>query len=716
MNNKKYLLYAPHVKSISRIRERSRTGATPMRQPEPCWQPSADAAAAMLNPMYASNAGTTPMLQPQSKRSRGDNAAKIPNPMYASNAGATRMRQPLSYLQSLANAASKMFNPMYAFSSADPPMDQPKTDNQARANDAENTPEVTYATIPGMRNVHRHFSDLHLCPHSRTLKTCLPQMALLCYPGAHDPPMDQPQTDNPSRANGDENTPGAENVSIPVDPPMDQPQSNYQARANNIENTPDDTQATISGGATGRRGVCSFLRAHRSWLAAGIAVLLSLCTVGLAPLTFSNKQEISQLSKTVKRDLRQLAIIVDALKCDQDNKHQLVTTVDALKRDQDGMSTTVDALKRNQDDMSTTVDDLKRDLDNERNGMATLQQRLHVIEKILRYTMWRGTCYKAFDTRKTFSNATAACRADGGTLAMPRDAETNAFLISLYRSVRAKRHFWFGLHDQREEGKFEWVDGSALGPYSSWGPGEPDSRLGQDCVLYATSPKAYTDKWNDFECHDPYRFICQAAPDLADTDGVRQASVRVNDVVHHVAIQDGGRQASVRRVDCDSVVITSGRKSRDDNRDSMTMTLLQTDPGRGCPSTGWYCETLRRDLIVRTPRGTPPVAGIPPGHISYVTDQMNRIKPMPARLLSPTGASRGYIPDGHRRNWDLSLRNLPCHWALGAKASSPTGVAAFKRNCRLSIRNRFNQHFSVDIPCSCLLSCGCTSCRATRPR
>ncbi|KAI8520620.1 hypothetical protein Bbelb_003740 [Branchiostoma belcheri] len=56
----------------------------------------------------------------------------------------------------------------------------------------------------------------------------------------------------------------------------------------------------------------------------------------------------------------------------------------------------------------------------------------------------------------------------------------------------------------------------------------------------------------------------------------------------------------------------------------------------------------RRDLIVRTPRGTPPVAGIPPGDISYVTDQMNRIKPMSARLLNPAGASRGYIPDGHR--------------------------------------------------------------------
>ncbi|KAI8493839.1 hypothetical protein Bbelb_281860 [Branchiostoma belcheri] len=32
--------------------------------------------------------------------------------------------------------------------------------------------------------------------------------------------------------------------------------------------------------------------------------------------------------------------------------------------------------------------------------------------------------------------------------------------------------------------------------------------------------------------------------------------------------------------------------------------------------------------------------------------------PMPARLLNPAGASRGYIPDGHRRNWDLSLTGV----------------------------------------------------------
>ncbi|KAI8491909.1 hypothetical protein Bbelb_302820 [Branchiostoma belcheri] len=246
------------------------------------------------------------------------------------------------------------------------------------------------------------------------------------------------------------------------------------------------------GGTIGRRGVCSFLHARRSCLAAGIAVLLSLVAMGLAPLTFSNKQEILQLKR------------------DQDG---MSTTADALKSDQD-------ALKRDQDGMSITVDDVKRDLDNERSRIATLEQRLHKIEKTLRYTMWREICYKAFNTPKSFSDAAAACRTDGGTLAMPRGADTNAFIISLYKSVHDDCPFWFGLHDQNEEGTFEWVDGSAFGPYNSWAPREPnDVGRGEDCVSYYGVQReavyfAYKkDKWNDIGCHRTFPFICQAAPE-----------------------------------------------------------------------------------------------------------------------------------------------------------------------------------------------------------
>ncbi|XP_035664269.1 alpha-N-acetylgalactosamine-specific lectin-like [Branchiostoma floridae] len=100
---------------------------------------------------------------------------------------------------------------------------------------------------------------------------------------------------------------------------------------------------------------------------------------------------------------------------------------------------------------------------------------------------------------------------------MPRDAETNAFLISLYKPVRANGPFWFGLHDQREEGSFEWVDGSALGTYNSWAEGQPDNKHGnEDCVYYSTKTAwiklSWKEKWNDALCNMKHRFICQTVP------------------------------------------------------------------------------------------------------------------------------------------------------------------------------------------------------------
>ncbi|XP_078571558.1 alpha-N-acetylgalactosamine-specific lectin-like [Branchiostoma floridae x Branchiostoma japonicum] len=158
------------------------------------------------------------------------------------------------------------------------------------------------------------------------------------------------------------------------------------------------------------------------------------------------------------------------------------------------MSTTIDVLKRNQYNMYTTADALKRDLDKGRSRTVALEQRLHEMMSCPEgYAEFRGICYKAFSTRKTFSDAAAACGEKGGTLAMPRDAETNAFLISLHDAVSDNGSFWFGLHDQAEEGSFDWMDGSPLGTYNSWAPGQPDN-VGdnQDCVTGGTITTTYS--------------------------------------------------------------------------------------------------------------------------------------------------------------------------------------------------------------------------------
>ncbi|XP_078614388.1 uncharacterized protein LOC144883667 [Branchiostoma floridae x Branchiostoma japonicum] len=120
------------------------------------------------------------------------------------------------------------------------------------------------------------------------------------------------------------------------------------------------------------------------------------------------------------------------------------------------------------------------------------------------YKIHNKICYKAFNMEMTFLDASSTCRTEGGTLAMPKDAGTDDFLVSLKKDVAERGRFWFGLADRRKEGVWEWVDGTPLGGYSAWGPGEPNNDNDEDCVLY------YDGKtWNDDKCSSAKKFICE---------------------------------------------------------------------------------------------------------------------------------------------------------------------------------------------------------------
>ncbi|KAI8495164.1 hypothetical protein Bbelb_271500 [Branchiostoma belcheri] len=114
-------------------------------------------------------------------------------------------------------------------------------------------------------------------------------------------------------------------------------------------------------------------------------------------------------------------------------------------------------------------------------------------------------CYKAFDTTATYNSAVSTCSSDGGTLAMPRDAATNNFLIDLKNAVDNTAKFRFGLTDRHQEGDLMWDDGVPLGDFTAWGPGQPDNYGNEDCAEYEVS-----NKWNDGDCdRDNRKFICQ---------------------------------------------------------------------------------------------------------------------------------------------------------------------------------------------------------------
>ncbi|XP_019636986.1 PREDICTED: collectin-12-like [Branchiostoma belcheri] len=147
------------------------------------------------------------------------------------------------------------------------------------------------------------------------------------------------------------------------------------------------------------------------------------------------------------------------------------------------------------------------------------------------YERGRKMCYKLYNTLNTFTDSLNTCHDDGGTLAMPRDAYTNTFLGKLYKLKKSQfskamlpifndckiydKAFWIGLQDQEKEDTFKWIDGSALGRYKGWNPGQPDSGKGEeDCVVsgdfWFWRPNTY--KWYDAPCNYRFRFICQIRP------------------------------------------------------------------------------------------------------------------------------------------------------------------------------------------------------------
>ncbi|CAH1270774.1 PXDN [Branchiostoma lanceolatum] len=130
------------------------------------------------------------------------------------------------------------------------------------------------------------------------------------------------------------------------------------------------------------------------------------------------------------------------------------------------------------------------------------------------YQMYNGICYKAFNARKNFLDASSTCAADGGTLAMPKGARANAFLVNLKNAVDRSGSFWIGLVDQHQEGGWEWIDGRTLASYNAWGPGEPNNSGNEDCAeFFPDSHPSRKNTWNDGQCFRADRkFICQKIP------------------------------------------------------------------------------------------------------------------------------------------------------------------------------------------------------------
>ncbi|XP_019639613.1 PREDICTED: galactose-specific lectin nattectin-like [Branchiostoma belcheri] len=113
------------------------------------------------------------------------------------------------------------------------------------------------------------------------------------------------------------------------------------------------------------------------------------------------------------------------------------------------------------------------------------------------------------DEQVDYATAQARCVAEGGTVALPLDSNEQAYLVFFKNCLDQNAQFWLGV--SRPDGT--WVDsqGSALGGFSAWAPGEPDdpSYPCSHLVFGAQSDSERRNKWADAACGDSFRYICE---------------------------------------------------------------------------------------------------------------------------------------------------------------------------------------------------------------
>jgi len=114
-----------------------------------------------------------------------------------------------------------------------------------------------------------------------------------------------------------------------------------------------------------------------------------------------------------------------------------------------------------------------------------------------------GRVLKLHTEKKTWAEANAICRVEGGELVKVDNAAVNARLAA-YGMKNA--NLWIGATDAGHEGSWRWNDGR-VATKSFWYPREPNNCCGgQNCAVVNFRQPG---KWDDQGCNARNSFVCQ---------------------------------------------------------------------------------------------------------------------------------------------------------------------------------------------------------------
>nr|XP_038042854.1 C-type lectin domain family 19 member A isoform X1 [Anas platyrhynchos] len=158
-------------------------------------------------------------------------------------------------------------------------------------------------------------------------------------------------------------------------------------------------------------------------------------------------------------------------------------------------------------------------------AFLALPEPVHAYSCPLFWTEYEGHCYRYFPINKTWAEADLYCAEfsigiRSAKLASIHSWEENVFVYDLVNSrvPGIPTDIWTGLNDLRQEGNFEWTDGSSY-DYNYWDGSQPDDGIHsipeeEDCVQIWYRASSALRSWNDNACGRAFPFVCKI-PSLA---------------------------------------------------------------------------------------------------------------------------------------------------------------------------------------------------------
>ncbi|XP_037388699.1 CD209 antigen-like protein C [Pygocentrus nattereri] len=192
-----------------------------------------------------------------------------------------------------------------------------------------------------------------------------------------------------------------------------------------------------------------------------------------------------------------------------DVKEENRQTVLTLKVERETHLSSIRNLTKERDQLKSSYQNLTEERDQMKKTMNELKDKLmsvnNVTEKV-NLEGWKkyGSRYYYFSAEeKSWNESRQDCRERRADLVIINSREEQEFI------KKGSRDVWIGLSDEEIEGKWKWVDGSAL-TTEFWMSGEPNNANGgEDCAVFLLcSPTMKT--WNDLPCIHKVAWVCES--------------------------------------------------------------------------------------------------------------------------------------------------------------------------------------------------------------